>query len=177
MHGHSGQPGRLDLAQLPLAAMLMPHGHSRRGMVRVDAVGDQQVGWDRVVGLGLVRHRLDPVAILGNRLAELRPQFARLGPRSAEALEQLLPKSGRWVSAPRRAPIGAMLPRRSQWRPRRLIAPRTCVAGCFFRPTEIAGSWVRSLRARPRLAAPAPLAARAFSPSRSEIVRASIVTA
>ena len=73
----------------------MPDGYGRGRVVGVDAVGDQQVRRNRVVGLGFVGHRLDAVAVLADRLAKLRPQVARFGPRSAKALEQLFAESCR----------------------------------------------------------------------------------
>ncbi len=90
VHGTARQAGRLDLAQVPRAVVLVPDGHGRGRMVGIDAVGHQQQRRHAVARLDLVGDRLDAVAVLADRLANHRPQVARLRPRPAQALEQFL---------------------------------------------------------------------------------------
>jgi len=72
-----------------LAVVLVPEGHRRSGVVGIDTVGNQKHCRHAIVRLNFVRHRLDAVAFLADGLANDRPQVAGVGPRSAQAGQQL----------------------------------------------------------------------------------------
>ena len=74
---------------MPLAVMLVPDRHRRRGMACVHAVRNQQHGGHAVPRLDFVEHGFDAIAILANRLPQHGLQSTRLRPRSAQTLQQL----------------------------------------------------------------------------------------
>ena len=90
VHGIACKTRWLRLAQMPLASVLMPDGHGRRGRCVAHAIGYQQDRWAPIAWLQLVSKPFQTVTILLLRLGFLGLQISAFRPRSAEAFEQFV---------------------------------------------------------------------------------------